>query len=271
MQNQDRPLINDFLDQLYMLRDDATARTKAEADAIVTGRAAKGGLRSGATLVALAALIEREFDTAIGEILSTLDHIKSRPNTDLQPFRSEAFLRGRDIIAMLIGACDMEKWYGQIGRGSAADLIRKRLDKLYPRLEYKLRQFDAGLHRPHVTGGTNVTHNVVNAHTISGVVQQAGDGAILHATAELDLHRVADATSILEAEIASANAGQDRDIRQLMSDVSTIQAQLAAPEPKTSIIKEAVKSVRAVAEQAAGGALSPSIIAAAVTLGNIIR
>ena len=270
MQNQGQPLINAFLDQLYVLRDDMAAQTKAQADAIVHGKAAKRLLISGGTLVALAELIERQCESAIGEILATLDDIKARPDIDLQPFREQAYLRGRDIIAVIIGACDMAKWYAQIGRGSAENVIRSRLDKLYPRLEHKLRQFDAGLHRRPSSGAMNVTHNVVNAQSISGVVQQGGDGAIFHTTVEIDFTAVADAARALGAELANASDGQDRNVRQLAAEVATIQAQLAAPEPKTSILREAAKSVRTIAEQAVAGALSPAVIAAASTLASLI-
>lgn len=270
MQPREAPTVNDFLARLYTLRDEAGVRAREEANATTTRNAARGLLRSGATLTALASLIEREFDSTLSQMLEVLHHIRSLPDIDYQTCREQTFLRAKDLIAVLIGACDMEKWYAMIGRGSAADVIRARLDALFPKLQYRMRQFEVGLDQSRTNGGANVTNNVINAHTISGVVQQAGEGATLNASAELNFGSVADATSALEAEIAQAGEPLAREIRQITSDVAVIRAQLAAPEPRTSIIREAGKSIRQVAEQAIGGALSPSIIAAAITLGSLV-
>ena len=265
------PTINDHLSRLYMLRDEAATRAREEAKAITAKNAARGLLRSGATLKTLAALIEREFDTTLTEMLDALRRIsKALSGDDYTTCRDQTFLRARDLIAVLIGACDMEKWYDMIGRGAAIDIIKKRLDALFPRLEYRMRQFEVGLDQAAGTEGTSVTNNVVNAHIINGIVQQAGDGASLHAAADLDLEKIADASSTLEAEIARADDADAREIRQIASEVAMIRAQLSAPEARPSIIREAGKSIRVVAEQAAGGALSPSIIAAAIGLSRLI-
>jgi hypothetical protein len=270
MHQREAPTVNDHLARLYTLRDEAATRAREEMTALTQRNSARGLLRSGATLKALASLIEREFDSTLAAMLGALRQIGTAlSEDDYATCRDQTFLRARDLIGRLIGACDMEKWYGLIGRGTATEIIANRLDALFQRLDYRMRQFDVGLDQEATAGGASVTNNVVNAHIINGIVQQAGDGASLHAAAKLDLDRINDATSALEAEIASADDARSREIRQLTSEIAVIRAQLSAPEPRPSIIREAGKSIRGVAEQALGGALSPSIIAAAIALSRL--
>ncbi|MDB5580971.1 MAG: hypothetical protein JWR80_6147 [Bradyrhizobium sp.] len=269
MHQTESPTVNDFLARLYMLRDDAAARAREETKAITTRNAARGLLRSGATLKALAALIESEFEATLTEMLSALRQWKTLSADDYAACRDQSFLRAQDLIAVLIGACEMEKWYAMLGSAAAATAIRNRLAELLPRLKYRMRQFDVGLDKVATAGSATVTNNVVNAHIINGIVQQAGEGAALHAAADLHLEGIADASSILEQEIRRSDDAESREVRQIASDVAMIRAQLSAPEVRPSIIREAGKSIRAVAEQAAGGALSPSIIAAAIALSRL--
>ncbi|WP_066812712.1 hypothetical protein [Sphingomonas asaccharolytica] len=263
------PSINDFLDRLYVLQRDASEQARDEAKAITARNAARGLLRSGPTLKALTGMIEQQFETTLDEMLASLRQVRSLEGREYQTFRDQTFLRARDLIAMLIGAADLEKWHGMIGRGAATNVIEKRLERLYPHLDYRMQQFDVGLDRAARAGGNAVTNNVVRAHIISGVVQQGGDGATQTAWADLDLGKIADATAALKAEIAQAGDEQSDDLRQIASDVATIEAQIAAPKPRTSAVREAGASIRHVAEQAIGGALSPGIITAALALGAL--
>lgn len=145
MANHEHPTINDFLARLYTIRDDAGARAKAEANAISTRNAARGLLRSGATLKAMAELIEKEFDAALSEMLATLRHIKSVPDIDYQACRDQAFLRARDLLPVLRGAAELDKWIDMMGRGTAGDVINKRVEALLPKIDYRFRQFEVGL------------------------------------------------------------------------------------------------------------------------------
>lgn len=145
MVKNELPTINDFLSRLYTIRDDSAARAREEARAIATRNAARGLLRSGATLKALASLIETEFDKALTEMLAVLRHMKSVLGIDYQACRDQAFLRARDLIPVLRGASDLEKWFRMIGRGAATEIIDKRVEDLYQKIDYRFRQFDVGL------------------------------------------------------------------------------------------------------------------------------
>lgn len=145
MATDKQPTINDFLARLYTIRDESAARAGEAAKALTAGNAAKGLLRSGATLKGLARLIEGEFDKAFDEMLVVLRHMRSVPGIDYQVCRDQAFLRARDLIPVLRGAADLEKWFDMIDRGDAAKAIEKRLQALYGKIDYRFRQFDVGL------------------------------------------------------------------------------------------------------------------------------
>lgn len=145
MANDDLPTINDLLSRLYTIQNEAAARAREETDAIVTKNAARGLLQSGATLKALASLIEREFDRALSEMLAVLRHMKSVPGIDYRACRDQVILRAQDLVSILAGACEMEKWYGMIGRGEATDVVRKRIEGLLGQIAYRMRQSDVGL------------------------------------------------------------------------------------------------------------------------------
>lgn len=47
---------------------------------------------------------------------------------------------------------------------------------------------------------------------------------------------------------------------ELNADISTVEAQIALPQPKASIITESLRSIRSIVESAAGSILAPQII-----------
>jgi hypothetical protein len=162
------PNINDFLDRLYVIRDDAAERAREETKAITARNAARGLLRSGATLKAVAEVIEKECDTALKEIFATLRHMKSVPGIDYHACRGQAYSRSRDLIMVLRGACDLEKWIGMIGSAAAGDAINKRIEALFPKIDYRFRQFDVGLDQVSAAGAEVVSPAAPIAASDSG-------------------------------------------------------------------------------------------------------
>jgi len=157
MANDELPTINDFLSRLYIIRENSVARAAEKTKALTTRNAARGLLQSGATLKALASLIETEFDSALNEMLAVLRHMKSFSHIDYQACRNEALLRARDLIPVLRAATDLEKWFDMIGRGSATHIIDKHLEALYQKIEYRFRHFDVGLDQISAVTGDTMT------------------------------------------------------------------------------------------------------------------
>lgn len=145
MTSNNQPTINDLLARLYTVRDTAADRVRTKSGSLTGRNAARGMLRSGATLKALVGLIETEFDVALTEILATLRHMQSVPEIDYRACRDQAFLRARDLVPVLRGAADLDKWINMIGRGSAGEMVNAQIEGLYPKIDYRFHQFDVGL------------------------------------------------------------------------------------------------------------------------------
>lgn len=156
-----QPTINDLLARLYTIRDAAADRLREETGALTARHAARGILRSGATLKALIGLIEKAFERALIEMLATLRHMKSVPEIDYQACRDQAFLRARDLVPVLRGAAGIDRWIGIMGRGSGGDLINAQIEGLYAKIDYRFRQFDVGLDQV-VVGGAQHTGEAVS-------------------------------------------------------------------------------------------------------------
>lgn len=269
MPDRAEPHINDFLNQLYTLRDDAGAKTREDAKAILARNAARGFLHSGATLRALAELVENTFDATLTAMLEALRHASTLPSLDYRDMHDQTFLRARDLIGILRGASNIDKWMGEAGL-AAQKAVEAQLSRLPIRLTTRMRNFEVGLdHTAKLREGT-VTNNIVNAHTISGIVQQAGAGSALNVAQELNPEQISAAAAELLAEIEKAQDQDSNDICQLTSDVGTIRSQLAAPTPRGAILREAGHSIRNVVEGAVGGTLTPSLLTAAMGLAHLL-
>lgn len=269
MSGRAAPHINDFLNQLYTLRDKAGAEAREETNAILAKNAARGLLRSGATLRQLAELIETKFEQILTAMLQALQHASSLPGLDYGQMRDQTFLRAQDLIPILRGACDLDKWASH-GGPAAQKAIDHRLSRLPERLELRMRQFEVGLDQAAQPKGSPVTNNFVHAHTISGIVQQGGAGSTLSAALEMNFEQINEAVSDLLAEIEKVQDQSSNAIRQLSSDVGTIRSQLVAPMPRPSIMREAGHSIRNVIEGGVGGTLTPSLMAAAMALAHVL-
>ncbi|MBA4047046.1 MAG: hypothetical protein C0476_00735 [Sphingomonas sp.] len=145
MASDAHPTINDFLSRLYTIRDDLAVRASKKAKAIAAQNSARGLLRSGATLKALAEVIENEFEAGLADVLASLRYMKSVPGLDYQACREQAFLRARDLVPVLRGACELDKFIEMVGSGKAGEVINNRVEALFPKIEYRFRQFDVGL------------------------------------------------------------------------------------------------------------------------------
>lgn len=152
MTTYDSPTLDDLISRFCVLRDEAAGRVRELTTAITADHAAKGRLGSGATLVALASLIEQQFDDAYTEMLQALARVKAVPEIEYKACRDQTLLHARDLIPILRGAADIEKWAEMIGTGSAAQIVDGRIEKLFEKIDYRLRQFEIGLDK--------VTHDV---------------------------------------------------------------------------------------------------------------
>lgn len=97
-------------------------------------------------------------------------------------------------------------------------------------------------------------------------IQQETTGSSQSFTKTLDLEAVARVIGELRERLGEARLEPD-DARQVESNLASVEAQLAAPRPNVGIIRESLRSTRAILESVAGSALFQGIITALAALG----
>ncbi|NMJ42808.1 TIR domain-containing protein [Roseomonas sp. JC162] len=145
MPNDTLPTVNDFLDRLYTIQNAAAGRAREGARAIAAGNAARGLFRSGATLRAVAGLVEGEFHTALSEMVDVLRHMKSIPGVDFPACRDQTIARAHDMVGILEQNSNLASWCAEFGGTAATNAIQGRMNKLRDYVRYQIRQFDVGL------------------------------------------------------------------------------------------------------------------------------
>ncbi|CAM2161448.1 AbiTii domain-containing protein [Paraburkholderia sacchari] len=114
-----------------------------------------------------------------------------------------------------------------------------------------------------------VTYNVENQTVIHGMsnsqVQQGASQSSQTFVQQQAVDATAIASFITELRKQLDTLGLSEDARQeIEADIATVEVQGRSPKPRVLIIKEALKSIRSILENAAGGALAgavPSLLA----------
>ncbi len=132
--------------------------------------------------------------------------------------------------------------------------IDQMLTEFDERLKFALRQFDVGFEDPPLPEEPQVTSNSIQIETmIGGGIQQGTHGSsqvITHVNAPSALRAIEG----LEVELSQASSTPT--IVELMADLATIRAQLSKSSPSPTILTEATKSLRNVAEGILAGAVT---------------
>jgi hypothetical protein len=99
----------------------------------------------------------------------------------------------------------------------------------------------------------NIIHvgSMTNSQIQQGTVASSQSGTFSCA----DLASLKDALSSIVERIDRLQLSPERQ-KEMVSDIATLRAQLEAPAPKAGIVKELVRSVRAILEEGGGGVLA---------------
>jgi len=103
--------------------------------------------------------------------------------------------------------------------------------------------------------------NIINVQSMVGsVIQQAGAGSLLtQQTGAIDAKALRE--FIQEIRTALADRPLASEISQeFEADAQAVESQLNSPRPKLSIVREALRSIRSVAEGALGSAVASALI-----------
>ena len=104
---------------------------------------------------------------------------------------------------------------------------------------------------------------------IGGAIQQGTTGSTQNVTIKIDLQAAQDAIAQAEEALKSETANPEI-LASISADLDTIKAQLRKPEPSTSVLVEAGRSLRTIAEGAAAGVLGSKLTTALVALGHAL-
>jgi hypothetical protein len=104
-------------------------------------------------------------------------------------------------------------------------------------------------------------HSPQNINNFFGAVQnpqiaQGNHHVIQEATLQIDATTLADFLRALEDKQSQFGLNE-RKLAELQSDMATLQAQAKSPNPKNTIVRESLTSIRNILEGAVGGAASP--------------
>jgi hypothetical protein len=103
------------------------------------------------------------------------------------------------------------------------------------------------------------THSVHVEHMYGSAIQQGGSHSPIKI--HFDAKNADFKTLIQNMKSKAPSLGLDQQsTAQLVSDAATIQAQIASPLPKPSVITECLSSARAILENVAGNALAAGLI-----------
>jgi len=103
--------------------------------------------------------------------------------------------------------------------------------------------------------------NIINIHHMEGsqIQQSTTDSVQNLRIRNLNLEEIASLIKVLREGMSEINL-REEDLRELESDVATIETQLKSSKPKNGIIQECIVSLRKVLEGAAGSTIAAKVL-----------
>lgn len=93
----------------------------------------------------------------------------------------------------------------------------------------------------------------------SNLQQASGHASRQYIEADLDVGKIENVVRLIKGSLNNLDVGEEVK-SEIGSDLQTIEVQLNSPKPKPPIIKESLKSIRAVLEGAGGGAAAQVLL-----------
>ena len=188
MQNDD--LWHQFDTSLHQRAHNFEQKLVEAKSEILSKHSAAGRLRSGSTLMALAAAFERLLREFCRDEFAHARSWLSVEGVDDSLLRSRASEHLLEIVARLPEGNYVS--YGEELRGSAAQAVAGMIADTKAKATVEIRNFEIGVGKPTAAGSPTY---VINAHTIVGGVQQGTVGSTQSNVSEIS---VGDVTQALE-------------------------------------------------------------------------
>lgn len=231
-----------------------------------TAEAASRSEKSGRTISEIFKFCQQELEKGVDDALKELDRAKNVTAIDHVELRH---VTGR-LLHELVLSIKKNTKHDELRTLDPAPKIDAYLAKLDDELAFRLRQYDVGLHNLEGPGGPVLMSNNINIEKMSGgALQQGTTRSTQVSVGKIDVGSVFGALTVLENAVEAAGL-PEHEVEDIRADIATIKAQLAKAQPSATIVGEAGKSLRNIAEGIAGGLLTSPLVTAAAGLSKAI-
>lgn len=245
-----QPSLDDFTARIEWHLNKALACGQRGIKSIEHKSNAEGWYRSGARIKRTFETALAEFDKGIVAALGELKRVTLLGVLDMWELRRITHHRLQDFAARMKAVTKPEK-LKELGPAKTIDQMLTEFDG---RLTFALRQFDVGFEDPPLPEEPQVTSNSIQIETMIGGGIQQGTRGSSQFIAHVDAPTALRAIEGLEVELSQASSTPT--IVELRADLATIKAQLSKSSPSPTILTEAAKSFRNVAEGIVAGAMT---------------
>ena len=257
-----QPSFDDFTSRIDLCLAEAHAAAKKSIKAIERKSNVEGLYYSGSRITRVFAGACEEFDKGVKAALAELNKVIALRVLDKEELRRIAYQRLHEFADSVKTLTKPD----QLKELVPYKVIDDKLSKFDASLIYATRQFDVGFEHFPASGGPGMIKNNIQVEKNFGNIQQDTAGSFQIQAGHLNIVAALEALQSLEIEL-SKNQGK-HDLSDLRADLSTIKAQLSKVEPSISILKEAAKSARGIAEGIFAGAMTNRAVQ---LLGDLFR
>lgn len=221
---------------------------------------AEGLYRSGARIKRVVETALAEFDKGVVAALGELKRVTLLGVLDMWELRRITYDRLQDFAVRMKAVTKPE----QLKELGPVKIIDQLLSEFDERLKFALRQFDVGFEDPPIPEEPQVTNNSIQIENMIGGGIQQGTYDTSQVVTQVNVPAALQAIEGLEGELSQSSSTPI--IVELRADLATIKAQLSKSSPSQSILAEATKSLRSVAEGILAGAMTNRTIQFATDL-----
>ncbi|MEZ5958103.1 MAG: hypothetical protein R3C27_12940 [Hyphomonadaceae bacterium] len=261
------PTVNNYLDQVRFRAQNAEAEFETAVKSLHGSQAAKGLLRSGATIKKSLDLLAADFDRLTDELLAYLAKTLSRTELDrseLLGLTAQILQSSKAAFSALIRPALLRSFAPS---KSIDAVIDAGIASVGQRLTLRLQEFAFGLDDHTPTSKDFAVTNNINIGSNFGNVQQGTRDSSQTMTVSLD----AGAIKVALEQFDVALAGLPESERaKMMPDLIALRAQASKPSLSESVVKEIGKSLRGVAEGIAGNLATPAFVTACAALWSAL-
>jgi hypothetical protein len=253
--------LDDFATRLDWHLNNAIVAGQDEIGSIDSKMSASGTCHSGARIKLAFKVALAEHDKGIISGLGELRRIVGRGVLDKTELRRIAYERLHIFTDRMKILVKLDNFRGAIPT-TVLDDFYSSFDQ---KLTYLLRQFDVGFEELRLPEEPYMSNNSITIDTmLGGGIQQGTRNSSQVNTAKFDASAALSALAKLQAELATTSLSPD--IEELQADLATIKVQLQKAQPNSTILTEAVRSVRNVTEGIVAGAMTNRTVQLATDL-----